>query len=58
MGIRALVLLAVVVVVGIWVLSMALDVIGFAVKLVVWIVIGIVVFAGIAMARHRMRRGR
>lgn len=57
MGIRALVLLAVVVVVGIWVLSMALDVIGFAVKLVVWVVIAIVALAGIAAARRRMRRG-
>jgi hypothetical protein len=57
MGIRALVLLAVVVVVGIWVLSMALDVIGLVVKLVVWVVIAIVVFVAIAAARRRMRRG-
>lgn len=58
MGIRALVLLAVVVVVGVWVLSMALDVIGLAVKVVVWVVVGIVVFVGIGVVRGRMRRGR
>jgi heme A synthase len=55
-GIRALLLLAAVVIVGIWLVSIAFDLIGAAIHIAIWLVIAVVVFIAIAVARHKMRR--
>lgn len=55
-GIRALLLLAALVIVGIWLLSLALDIIGAAIHIAVWIVIAVAVFVAVLIARYKMRR--
>ena len=52
-GLRALVLLAAIVIGGIWLVS---NLVGAVVHLMVWVVVGIIVFALVGFAMVRLRR--
>jgi hypothetical protein len=55
-GIRALVLLAGIVLVGIWLLSLALKIAGAAIHLLLWLGLILIVAGVVAMAMRRLRR--
>lgn len=55
-GIRALVLLAGVVLVGVWLLSLALKIAGAAIHLLLWLGLILVIAGVIAVVWHRIRR--
>lgn len=55
-GLRALVLVIGLVLLGVWAVSFAFDVIGAAIQLVLWLALALIVIGGIAVVRHKMRR--
>lgn len=55
-GIRALILVAGIVLVGAWLLSLALKIAGAAIHLLLWIGLILIVAGAIAVAMHRFRR--
>ena len=55
-GIRALVLLAGIVLVGIWLVSLALKIAGAAIQLLLWLGLILIVAGVIAMVMRRFRR--
>ncbi len=55
-GIRAIVLLVGIVLVAAWLLSLALDIVGAAIQLLLWLGLILIVAGAIAVAVHRMRR--
>lgn len=55
-GIRALILLAGVVLVGIWLLSLAFKIAGAAIHLLLWIGLILIVAAALAVVVQRFRR--
>lgn len=56
MGIRALILLAGLVLVGFWVLSLAFKIAGAAIHLVLWLGLILVVVGAIAVLANRIKR--
>ena len=57
-GIRALILIIGVVLVGAWLLSLALKIAGAAIHLLLWLGLFLIVAGTIAVAMRRFRRGR
>lgn len=55
-GIRALILLAGVVLVGFWLLSLALEIAGAAIQLLLWLGLILVIAGVVAVVWHRLRR--
>jgi len=55
-GIRAAVLLVGIVLVAAWLLSLALEIVGAAIQLLLWLGLILIVAGAIAVAVHRMRR--
>jgi high-affinity Fe2+/Pb2+ permease len=56
-GIRALILLVGVVLVGIWLLSLALKIAGAAIHLLLWIGLILIAAGVVTVVMHRFRRG-
>lgn len=57
-GIRALILLGGIVLVGIWLMSLALKIAGAAIHLLLWLGLILIIAGVIAVALHRFRRRR
>ncbi|HVG25699.1 MAG TPA: hypothetical protein VND45_16200 [Thermoanaerobaculia bacterium] len=55
-GIRALILLAGIVLVGVWLVSLAFKIAGAAIHLLLWLGLALVVVGAFAVLRHKMRR--
>lgn len=55
-GIRALILIVGIVLVGIWLVSLAMKIAGAAIQLLLWVGLILVIAGAFAVVRHRFRR--
>ena len=55
-GLRALVLIIGVVLLGLWAVSLAFEIVGAAIHLALWLGLALIVAGAIAVVRHKMRR--
>jgi uncharacterized membrane protein len=55
-GLRALILLIGILLLGFWAVSLAFKLVGAAIHLVLWLALALIVVGAIMVVRHKMRR--